>query len=78
VEPYKLNQIPDLRLGSLQQQLAVATTQAIRKHRQVHHQRRVGEVKVAEIDYDIGLSAKSEHKGAPPKALGTPILVSSA
>jgi hypothetical protein len=78
VESDKLNQVPDLRLGSVQQQLAVAAPQAIREHRQVHHQRRVGKVKVAEIDDDIGLSAKGKHEGTPTKALGTPILVTSA
>jgi hypothetical protein len=78
VEAHQLDQVPDLRLGPVQKKFAIPAAQAIREHRQVDHQGRIGEVKVAEIDQDIGLSAKSEHERAPAKALGTPILVSCA
>jgi hypothetical protein len=78
VEAHQLDQVPDLWLGAVQEKFAVAAAQAIGEHRQVHHQGRIGEIKVAEVDQDIGLSAKGEHERAPAKALGTPILVSGA
>jgi hypothetical protein len=78
VEANELDQVHDLWLGPAQEKLAVAAAQSIREHRQIHHQGRIGEIKVTQIDDDIGLSAKSEHKSAPTKALGAPILVTSA
>ena len=78
MEADQFDQVHDLWLGAAQHQLAVAAAQAIREHRQVHHQGRVGDLKVTEVDDDNGLSAKSEHERSPAKALGPPILVSSA
>jgi hypothetical protein len=78
VQAHQLDQVPDLGIGAAQKKPAIAAAQAIREHRQVHHQRRVGEIKVTQIDDDIGLSTKGEHERSPAKALGTPILVSGA
>ena len=78
METNELNQVLDLRLGPVQEQLAVPATQSIREHRQIHHQRGIGEIEVAQVDENIGLSSESEHQSSPTKALGTPILVASA
>jgi hypothetical protein len=72
----ELDQVHDLGLGAAQEKLAVATAESIREHRQVHHQRSIGEVEITQVDDDIGLSPKSQHERAPAQALGAPILVS--
>ena len=74
----ELDQVHDLRLRSAQQQAPLPTPQAVREHRQVDHQGRVGEDKISQVDEHVTLSAKREDKRASAEALCTPILVSGA
>ena len=78
MQPDKLDQIHDLRLGALEQERALATPQAVGEHRQVDHQGGVGEHQIPQVDGDIALGAEGENKRPPAKALRTPILVSGA
>jgi metal-sulfur cluster biosynthetic enzyme len=59
----------------LQEQAPLATAQAVREHRQVDHQRRVGEHQVAQIDKDVTLGPEREYKSPSAQALRAPILV---
>ena len=57
VQPDELDQRADLRLGAAEQDRAAMRAQAAREHRQIEHQRRVGEHELAEVDDDVGLGA---------------------
>ena len=57
----ELDQMHDLRLRALQQQAPLtAPPQAMREHRQVDHQRGVGEHKITQVDEHIALCAEGE------------------
>jgi hypothetical protein len=75
VEPDELDQPLDLRLRAAQQQLAAAPAQPAREQRQVHHQRRVRERELRQIDNDVSLSAECARKSSAPASLSGPVLV---
>ena len=78
VQPDHLDQRPDLRLRPAQEDRAAALAQAPREHRQVDHQRRVGEHQLTQIDHDVGIRTdRTDHRLATT-SLRSPILVSRA
>jgi metal-sulfur cluster biosynthetic enzyme len=74
----QLDQVHDLRLRTLQEQPPLAPPQAVREHREVDHQRGVGEDQIAQIHEDVTLGAKGEHERASAKTLRAPILIPGA
>jgi hypothetical protein len=78
VQTDELDQMHDLWLRTLQEQPPFTAAQAIREHRQVDHQCRIGEHQVTQIDEHVALSAEREHERPSAKALRTPILVPGA
>jgi len=78
MQPDELDQRQDLRLGAAQQDRAPATPDPPGEHRQVEHQRRVGEHQLAEVDADIRLGAERPCQGSAPAALSGAVLVSGA
>ncbi len=71
-----LDQRPNLRLGVAQQDRTPVRAQPPSQHRQVEHQRGVGEGQVGEVDDHVGLGAQRSRQGAPAATLGAAILVS--
>lgn len=65
----ELDQRPDLRLGAAEQYGAPVGTEPARQHRQVEHQRRVGEGKLAEVDDHVGLGANRAGQRPPSTTL---------
>jgi hypothetical protein len=78
VQANELDEMHDLRLSALQKQPPFTATQAIREHRQVDHQRRIGKYEVTQIDEHIALCAEREHERASAQTLCAPILVPGA
>ena len=78
VQADELDQRADLRLSVAQQDRAAAHPQPARQHRQVEHQRRVGEHELGEVDDDIRLRSDRAHECAAPTRLRRPVLVSAA
>jgi metal-sulfur cluster biosynthetic enzyme len=75
VEPDDLDEPPDGRLRTAQPQRHAAHPQALRKTREVDHQRRIGEVELAEVHDHVarGLQRAGERPTAPSD--GRPVLV---
>ena len=69
VQADDLDQPPDLRLGVAQQHPPPGDAQAAREHREVEHQRGVGERELAEVDDDVGRRPPSARESA---AAGSP------
>jgi hypothetical protein len=78
VQTDHLDQRPDLRLSTTQQDLAAVRAQPARQHREVEHQRRIGEDETAEIYDDIPLSVQGANKSLAPTTLSGPVLVAAA
>jgi metal-sulfur cluster biosynthetic enzyme len=78
VQTDQLDQGPDLRLGSAQKDRAPVRAKPAGQHRQVEHQRRVGERQLGQIHDHIGLRAERARQRAAPIALGAAVLISSA
>jgi hypothetical protein len=74
----QLDQRQDLRLRSTQQDRAVADPQAARKHRQVEHQRRVGEDELAQVHDDVRLGPERPTQSATSPALSGAVLIANA
>ena len=73
-----LDQRSDLRLGGAQQNRATALAKPPGQHRQIHHQRRVGEHEVTQIDHDVSLGTDGANHRLPPTSLRGPVLLSRA
>jgi hypothetical protein len=73
-----LDQSADLRLGAVQADGATVGAQTTGEHREVEHQRNVGEGKLGEIDEDVSLGADRAREGPAAKSLSVAILVASA
>jgi metal-sulfur cluster biosynthetic enzyme len=78
VDPHRLDQRADLRLGSAQPDRPPAAPQPPRKHRQVEHQRDVGEPELGEIDDHVGLRAQGAGERATADSLSAAVLVAGA
>jgi hypothetical protein len=78
VEPDQLDQRVDLRLGAAQADLAPLRPQTTREHREVDHQRRIGERELAQVDDHISFGLDRTRQRPPPAALRASILVTSA
>jgi metal-sulfur cluster biosynthetic enzyme len=78
VDPHRLDQRAYLRLGSAQQDRPPAAPQPPREHRQVEHQRDVGEPELGQIDDDIGLRAQGAGERATANSLRAAVLVAAA
>jgi hypothetical protein len=77
VQPDQLDQRHDLGLGAAQQNRTAPAPEPPREHRQVEHQRRVGEHQLAEVDDDVTLGPESPGQGPAPEPLCRPILVAA-
>jgi hypothetical protein len=78
VQPHHLDQGPDLRLGPSQEHRPPLGPQPSGEYGDIHHQRRVREHQLAEIDGQIGLGADRPRQGLPAEALRVAILVATA
>jgi hypothetical protein len=78
VQTDDLDQRPDLRLRTTEQDRAPMRAQPAREHRQVDHQRRVREHELREVDDDVRLSPEGAGQRLPPASLRRSILVTSA
>jgi hypothetical protein len=78
VEADDLDEQADLGLGSAQAHEPPPGPQAPGEHRQVEHQRGVGEAELAQIDDEVGLGTQSTRQRPPSQALGGAILVADA
>lgn len=76
VQADHLDQRPNLRLGVAKQDRPPVRAQPPSQHRQVEHQRGIGEGQVGEVDDHVGLGAQRSRQGAPAATLGAAILVS--
>jgi hypothetical protein len=78
MKTHPLDQLEDLRLRVTQTQRAPARAQPPGDHREVEHQRRVGEHELREVDDDIALGSDGTDESLAAGALGRPVLVSPA
>ena len=78
MEPDDLDERPDLRLGSAEQDRAAVRTQPASEHGEVEHQRRVGEHEVREVDDDVGLRTNRSGECSATASLCGAILVALA
>jgi len=77
IEPHQLDQSLDLWLGPAQHQRPTSTPQAPGEHRQIDHQRRVGEGQLAEVDDHVVLGRERAGNRSAPASLSGPVLVSA-
>ena len=78
VDAHHLDQGPDLRLCAAQQDRTPVAAQPAGEHREVEHQRHVGEAELGEIDDHVGLGAEGARQSAAPDSLGAAVLVAGA
>jgi hypothetical protein len=78
VETNDLDERPDLRLGVAQTDGAPVSPQAPRQHRQVKHQRGVGEREVRQVDDDVSLGPYGPGQRAAAETLSAPVLIARA
>ncbi len=78
MQPDHLDQRPDLRLRIAQKNRAPTLAKPAGQHRQIDHQRRVGEHELAQIDHHVGVGTDGADHRLPPAALRGPILISRA
>jgi hypothetical protein len=74
----KLDQRPDLRLRPTQQDRASSGAQAAGEHREIEHQRRVGEHEIGEVDDDVCLRTERAGDGLASAALRRAVLIAGA
>lgn len=75
MQPEVLDHGHDLRLGADQPERAAPAAQAARDHRQIRHQRAVGEHQFAEVDDDILVRAQGPNEGLSAEALGVAVFI---
>jgi hypothetical protein len=78
VKAHQLDQPPYLRLGVAEQDRSTPYPQATSQHRQVEHQRCIGEHQLAQVDDHISLGADCAHESLPSTSLRRPVLVAPA
>jgi hypothetical protein len=78
VQTHVLDQCPDLRLGAAQVDGASPHPQPPSEHREVEHQRSVGETELAEINDHVGLGTDGARQRLAPRALRRSVLVAAA
>jgi metal-sulfur cluster biosynthetic enzyme len=78
VQPDDLDQRLDLWLRALQEDRAPVGSEAPREHRQVEHQRRIGEHQLGEVDNDVGLCLDRSGQRLAPTSLRCAVLVAAA
>ena len=78
MEPDELDQPLDLRLRAAQEQHAPPSSKPAGEHRQVEHQRGVGEHEIAEVDDQVSVSPERTNHRPTAEALSCPVLVSRA
>ena len=66
VQPDDLDQLPDLGLGAVQAHEPAVRAQPAGEHREIEHQREVGEDELGQIDDHIGLGAQGARQGPAP------------
>jgi hypothetical protein len=78
VEPDDLDELLDLGLRAAQADEPAVCAQAAGEHREVEHERQVGEHELGEVDDHIGLRAQGTGQGAAARSLGGSVLVADA
>jgi metal-sulfur cluster biosynthetic enzyme len=78
VQAYSLDELPHLRLRAADVQRRAGGAQAPGEHRDVQHERRVGEGELREIDDHIGPGHERPREGAAATRLRRPHLVAAA
>ena len=73
-----LDHRPDLGLGATQQDLPPTHAQTSSEHREVQHQRGVGEDELGQIDDDVVLGGERPSERGAPAPLCRPVLVAAA
>ena len=77
MKPRALDQHPDLGPGAAESDYPPAGAHTPREHREIEHQRGIGEDQLGEIDDHIALRAdRSDQRGAA-RALRAPVLVAA-
>ena len=77
MQAYTLDLLADVGFCSAQPESPTLSPQPASEHRQIDHQRSVGECELAEIDNDVALGAKGTRQSLPSTALSGSILVSA-
>jgi hypothetical protein len=72
-----LDHRPDLGLGAPQQDRPPTHAQTSSEHREIQHQRGVGEDELAQIDDDVILGGERAGERRAPAALRRPVLVAA-
>jgi hypothetical protein len=78
VKADQFDQRSDVGLGATKQQRTAAYAETTREHRQVEHQRCVGERQLAQIDDHVRLCTDSADERLSPASLSRPVLVAAA
>jgi hypothetical protein len=78
VKSDQFDQGSDVGLCAAQEQRPAAYAQAPRQHRQVEHQRGVGEHKLGQVDDYVRARSDRTHERLSPASLGGPVLVAAA
>jgi hypothetical protein len=75
MDPNRLDQRADLRLGTTQHDRLAAVAQSSGEQRKIEHQRDVGEAELGQIDDHVGLGAECAGERTPPDSLGAAVLI---
>ena len=78
MQPDGLDEPPDLRLRRMEHHAVPALAQAPGDHDEVDHERRVGEVQVAQVDVEVALDGQRARERAAPTPLRGGVLVPGA
>jgi metal-sulfur cluster biosynthetic enzyme len=78
VQPDQLDQALDLRLRAAQRHPAAGLAQAAGHHREVDHQRGVGERQLREVDEQVAVRRERPRERSAPQRLRGPILITGA
>jgi metal-sulfur cluster biosynthetic enzyme len=78
VEADELDEPLDVRLGAAQRHAAPGLAKAARDHREVDHQRRVGERQVRQVNQQIAVDRERSRQRSAPQRLGRAVLIPRA
>ncbi len=78
MQPHRLDEGEDLGLGSPEAKRPAADSQSPRDHRQVKHQRSIGEHELGEVDDDVGLCADRADERLAATTLRRPVFITTA
>ena len=78
MKAHRLDQRPDLRLGAAEPDCPATRTEPAGQHREVEHQRGIGEHELSQIDDHLRLRLDRPSQRATPAALSRAVLIATA